>query len=179
MIATNGMPTILLSIVGAVVRWALTLVAGLILGALAKYALLSTEQVQAIMASNEFLALTVLITTALGTVLWSIYQKYRGHFKLLVALDLPPGSTVQDVKDVVSVTPVAQIVSPSKDLTPLEPLKPLLLAALLLPAFLFTACTQSMDTGVNLTYGSQGGATYGVSLNNRSRPTPPVTGYEK
>lgn len=80
------MPALFAAILGSFIRFGLT--------ALATW--LVTKGVWSTNDSSEFVTG---LTIALVTLIWSLWQKYRGHIKFLTALDLPAGSSPEQVKE--------------------------------------------------------------------------------
>lgn len=83
------MNPLLVEALGAIVRWALTFGAGV----LVQHGIWSPE------ASSKYVAAAA---AAILTLAWSLWQKYRMRAKLVTALTLPPGYSEHEVEQQVN-----------------------------------------------------------------------------
>lgn len=89
----------------AIIRYGLMLV----IGYLVKHKVIQEDT----LSTGDILELAALVAAGLGIVWWAVYTRIRAYFEKLVALQLPKGSTEQDVKNVVADTPTSTIATGS------------------------------------------------------------------
>jgi hypothetical protein len=103
-------PDKLKSAIGVTARWALNLLAGMILGKLVAHNVLTPDQTKIILSSPEWLFIVGSAVIGAPTLVWGLFVKVKAWYKLKMALNAEAGTSMAQIKKSVDQAKVTTVI---------------------------------------------------------------------